>query len=234
METLTKEKMYDLYVTQKLTSGAIAERFGKSKWWTINLLRKYEIPRNPKGGGYNKVDLTGQRFGKYLVVGPAEPDKNGNTKWQCKCDCGTTRAIGRATLVRNEALSCGKCTQKYNWKGYGEISGYYFSRLMHGARRRGIGFDITIEQIWDLFLTQGKTCALSGMPLSFASNLYGKNKHHQTASMDRKDSSKGYTLDNIQWIHKDINFMKQDNSDEYFIRICREVARYNDTKSQSA
>lgn len=227
METLTKEQLCDLYINQCLTSGAIATRFGKNKWWTINLLKKYDIPRKPKGGGYNKVNLQGQRFGKYLVVGMAASDKNGNSKWKCRCDCGTLKNIGRAALTRYQALSCGKCTRRYNWKGYGEISGYYFNRARHGAKRRGLEFNITIEEIWNLFLKQDRKCALSGLPLVFISNAYGKHKHEQTASLDRKDSSKGYTLDNVQWIHKDINFMKQSNSDEYFINMCRAVSNYN-------
>jgi len=37
-----------------------------------------------------------------------------------------------------------------------------------------------------------------------------------TASLDRINSSKGYTLDNVQWVHKTVNIMKQGLSDEDF------------------
>ena len=37
--------------------------------------------------------------------------------------------------------------------------------------------------------------------------------------------SKGYHLNNIQWVHKDINFMKGNLNNEYFIELCKKVAQ---------
>lgn len=56
----------------------------------------------------------------------------------------------------------------------------------------------------------------------------------QTASLDRIDSSKGYVLGNIQWVHKDINKMKLDYDQDYFIDICRRIAEYNSLKDQQS
>jgi hypothetical protein len=44
---------------------------------------------------------------------------------------------------------------------------------------------------------------------------------YSTASIDRIDSSKGYILGNIQWVHKDVNFMKRTYSQEYFVKMCK-------------
>ena len=49
-----------------------------------------------------------------------------------------------------------------------------------------------------------------------------------TASLDRIDSKKAYTVDNIQWVHKDINMLKNKYDQEYFIHMCTLVA--NKTK----
>ena len=45
-----------------------------------------------------------------------------------------------------------------------------------------------------------------------------KKRHNdsKTASLDRIDSSKGYTEDNIQWVHKDVNQMKMDLPEQRF------------------
>ena len=51
----------------------------------------------------------------------------------------------------------------------------------------------------------------------------------QTASLDRIDSTKGYSKDNIQWVHKDINCMKMDFSQQYFIDLCVKVAKNVET-----
>ena len=48
-----------------------------------------------------------------------------------------------------------------------------------------------------------------------------------TASLDRIDSTRGYTVDNIQWIHKDLNRMKWNLPNDYFINICTLVANHN-------
>ena len=48
-----------------------------------------------------------------------------------------------------------------------------------------------------------------------------------TASLDRIDSSRGYVIDNIQWVHKDINWLKNDWSQKEFIELCSRVANHN-------
>lgn len=44
-----------------------------------------------------------------------------------------------------------------------------------------------------------------------------------TASIDRIDSSKGYTKDNIQWVHKNVNIMKMDQTMDQFLYICKKI-----------
>ena len=46
-------------------------------------------------------------------------------------------------------------------------------------------------------------------------------------SLDRIDSLKGYAIDNVQWVHKDINKMKNIHSQPAFINICKLVAMKN-------
>ncbi|MEI7590388.1 MAG: hypothetical protein WCJ49_03650, partial [Deltaproteobacteria bacterium] len=44
----------------------------------------------------NVIDLTGQRFGRLVVLFRVENTPGGQTKWRCRCDCGvdvTTRSI---------------------------------------------------------------------------------------------------------------------------------------------
>ena len=62
-------------------------------------------------------------------------------------------------------------------------------------------------------------CALSGVKL-----IMPTSKNKATASLDRIDSTKDYTLDNVQWVHKDINRMKNVYTQEYFIEMCKRVA----------
>jgi len=48
-----------------------------------------------------------------------------------------------------------------------------------------------------------------------------------TASLDRIDSKLDYRKTNVQWVHKDINMMKRVLKQDYFIKLCTDVADNN-------
>lgn len=90
-------------------------------------------------------------------------------------------------------------------------------------RMNGIDTDINIDFLRDLWAKQQGLCAITNLPLV----LDGKNKSY-AASLDRKDSSKGYTRDNVQFVSCRINWAKSNSSDEdikEFIRIVVEANR---------
>ena len=108
-----------------------------------------------------------------------------------------------------------------NWKGYGDLSGDHWRRIQQGALSRNLELNITIEDAWDVYLQQNGKCAISGVDIILRGQEIGissKQVHKKTtASLDRINSSKGYTIDNIQWIHKDLNQMKSDRTMETFL-----------------
>ena len=55
---------------------------------------------------YNFKDLTGQKFGRLTVIKRADNNKNGSTRWLCKCDCGNTIVISLERDVLNLERSC--------------------------------------------------------------------------------------------------------------------------------
>ncbi len=112
-----------------------------------------------------------------------------------------------------------------NFNGHEEIRGNYFRNLQINASNREIEFCLDIKFIWELYLKQNRKCALSGVDICFGS--YAKHGTRQTASLDRIDSLKGYTEENVQWVHKDINKMKQHFDDEKFIEWCHIISKYN-------
>lgn len=145
---------------------------------------------------------------------------NGRTRVLCHCgECSKEFKATFHNVYRGNYKSCG-CkrtainSRSYKWKGHGEISGSYFIKLIKGAEDRNLIFQITIEQIWDLFLRQNRKCIFTGIELKFP---LSRSDTTQTASLDRINSSKGYVLDNVQWVHKDINIMKQSMNDEEFL-----------------
>jgi hypothetical protein len=99
------------------------------------------------------------------------------------------------------------------------IPSRYFQSLVYGADRRNIIFEISINDIWNQFEKQNHKCALSGLELKFPT--FGEKATEQTASLDRINSDLGYTKDNIQWLHKDVNKMKWELSQDRFLELCR-------------
>ena len=53
-----------------------------------------------------KLDLTGVRFGRWIVVAP-EPSHDDRTFWTCRCDCGSVRIVSTQTLRMHLSQSCG-------------------------------------------------------------------------------------------------------------------------------
>lgn len=56
------------------------------------------------------VDLTGERFGRLVVVGLDETRKSKsgtNAVWRCRCDCGGEKAAFGMNLRRGNTTSCG-------------------------------------------------------------------------------------------------------------------------------
>lgn len=90
---------------------------------------------------------------------------------------------------------------------------------------RNLEMTITIEYIWDLFLQQNRKCALSGVDLLLWK--YAKDTN-ANASLDRIDNTKGYIINNIQWIHKTINKMKTDLKQQEFLDFCIIIGKHQE------
>ena len=64
------------------------------------------------GRGRPAIDLTGQRFGRLLVIASAGRADDGHIAWSCLCDCGKTKKISSNSLTRKSPVqSCG-CMNK--------------------------------------------------------------------------------------------------------------------------
>lgn len=55
----------------------------------------------------NTKDLTGQRFGKLVVLYPTEKRQSRSVVWHCICDCGNEVDISSKNLTYGSSQSCG-------------------------------------------------------------------------------------------------------------------------------
>jgi hypothetical protein len=174
-----------------------------------------------------KESLIGEKFGDWEIISKQVEKYQRWYKLHVRCKCGTEKFVLASTLRRGKSTCCINCANAKHYKGVGNISSTFFSRILEGARVRNIQVSITIDYILDLLQKQKYKCALSGIPL-IMSKTFSKDRTDKesstTASLDRIDSSKGYTPENVQWIHKDINKMKNKFDQNYFIEICKKIS----------
>jgi hypothetical protein len=142
----------------------------------------------------------------------------------CQKELGYKDASERNRSVKKN-LPCKPCSSLLrNHKGaYEEIDIAWFNSKARRAKQRDYDFTLTIEDIWDIYIAQDKVCALSGVPIDFKG----------TASLDRIDNAVGYVRENIQIVHKDVNYMKYIYSQDYFIKMCNLVASKHKVERES-
>lgn len=80
-----------------------------------------------------RIDLTGMRFGHWTAISAQDKSKHGGeTKWICRCDCGTIRAVSSYRLRNGLSKSCG-CSigdaQREARKKHDDLVGKRFGKL---------------------------------------------------------------------------------------------------------
>jgi hypothetical protein len=214
--------------------GASCADIGKEFGMSRQLVRwRFTSAGKPVKKAIRDTDLTGRVSGRLTALHKAPDDprskKNGAAYWTCRCECGKVLNVLGQKIRTKHTQSCGciRRTGKRHWIGHGEISGTYWSVVVRGAEDRGLPMEVTIEHAWDLFLKQKRLCAFTGIELGFSRTRVKSSE--QTASFDRIDSSKGYVVGNVQWVHKHVNVMKQATGDDEFIGWCMTIAHHSET-----
>jgi len=158
------------------------------------------------------------------------------TQLQCLClHCNNEAIIPYTMFGRQKSCGCfdhRKNQNHPNFKGYGEIHAGMWKQYYKNATRRGLPFKISLKQGWVLFLKQNRKCALSGIDLQMWPGSGYSERSQGTASLDRIDNKKGYTKNNVQWVHKDLNRMKSNFVQEDFTMWCHKVHDYMEEKNE--
>ena len=88
------------------------------------------------------------------------------------------------------------------------------------ANKKGLDFDIDLDFMYYLLNKQKGLCNISKLPMTF----YFKNNHRKyNLSVDRIDSTRGYTKDNVQLVCDVVNRMKLDLSMKEFVTLCKTI-----------
>lgn len=176
-------------------------------------------------------ELTGKKFGRYTVLGFA---RRHNTRryWACKCDCGNEREVSTAGLCTGVQKSCGCLkldmlrSSKSIEHGLAAKRDVYRNYRQH-ARRKGLPFELSYD---DFINVAAQNCFYCGLPPANKQKPKGHNGDFIYQGIDRKDNTKGYTMDNVLPCCEMCNKAKRDKEyDEFLEWIKRIVATWTDT-----
>ena len=150
------------------------------------------------------IDLTGQRFGRLVVVERVENSADGRARWLCRCDCGQSKTVLGEHLKKGRTKSCGCAKSESSSKRFkkhgGRNSKLY--RIWSNMKDRcnnpdckvysdygGRGIKVCKEWIDDFSAFQKWALA---------------NGYKEGLTIDRKDNDKGYSPDNCRWTDRKI------------------------------
>lgn len=101
---------------------------------------------------------------------------------------------------------------------------YKLQQALKGTRRRSkeknIYNDLTLDYLMYLWEKQSGKCALTGMQMTYK---FYEGRVNSNLSVDRIDSAKGYSKDNVQLVCMVANQMKNDLTMSEFIELCEAV-----------
>ena len=176
---------------------------------------------------YENILEEGQQYNSWTITGPIVMD--GEAKVHVTCRCGYSAAVSCYAIFKGSSKGCLECDRKkrlgagnHTWRGFDKIPGSFMQRYKRTALRKNRQWTITPEIVNQVYINQKYKCALTGIPIDFENKNYDIG-YTCTASLDRIDSKKGYTPENIQLVHKDVNMMKNHYPQDYFIKMCKLV-----------
>jgi hypothetical protein len=159
--------------------------------------------------------LEGKRFSKLIVISREENHKAGQPyKWNCFCACGRYCKVTGPHLVRGDSKSCGGC----RWKD--RAFRQLWCEYKVSAKRRDISWRLTEKQFRNI---TSAPCYYTGR-LPSKSRTLGTDTYVYNG-IDRKDNTKGYTVENSVPCCSEVNYAKLDMSYSDFIQLCKEVTQ---------
>jgi len=142
-------------------------------------------------------------------------------RWCSTCsDCGVEQAYTRKDHAKQSELNSWRCkpcnAADKSFSSNLPVGNQQrtFNKFKKSAKSRGLLWDLSLEQMFQSF---DGTCALTGWTISI-------EYKSETASLDRIDSGKPYTQDNIQWVHTMVNMCKNKYDQKKFVEMCQAVS----------
>lgn len=150
-------------------------------------------------------NLTGQRFGKLIVLGIATQDRYGHYFWRCLCDCGKEHIVSSSSLISGKVKSCG-CL-KIETAGIQNLR-HGHSKGRHKGRKLSKTYRAWENMITRCYNKKGKffkdyggrgITVCDDWRNDFANFLGDMGESPEGMTLERIDNDKGYFKGNCKW-----------------------------------
>lgn len=136
-----------------------------------------------------RLELTGSRFGNWIVLEKGDLGSRGEIFWLCKCDCGNEKLVRAGLLRSGNSSSCGctrgkhRMSKSRTYKSWDSMRQRCNNPNAPDYSRYG-GRGIEVCRRWQS---------------SFQNFLDDMGERPEGKTLDRADNSKGYEPDNCRW-----------------------------------
>ena len=171
--------------------------------------------------------MIGEKFTRLTVKKFSHKDENHRKWWVCVCDCGVEKTLHTGNLRSGNTRSCG-CLARDSAKNrvlpndIAVINQIILQYKRH-AKDRGINFELPYETVERLVRGSCYYCGVIGGNLKKTKNLKEGFRHN---GIDRVDSSKNYTEENVVSCCGACNISKRDMSAKEFIFMAMRIASH--------
>lgn len=211
-----------------ITKGSFLRNGTTKSCGCLQFLQRQKMGRANK---YRYKDLSGKRFGRWLVVQRADNAKGGVT-YECICDCGTKKNVLARSLLGGVSQSCG-CLKAEKTAEQSRTHGLSKHPLYH------VMVDM-MDRCYNPRAQEYKNYGKRGITICDEwRNDYGsfvrwglEHGYAKGLQIDRIDNSKGYSPSNCRFVTPSVNANNRRNTVMIEVRgqvlPCAEAARiYN-------
>jgi len=162
------------------------------------------------------IEISGKRFNRLTVIKRIYPNnRNNKVTWLCKCDCGNETIVSGADIRRGHTKSCG-CLRNEKVGALNRLNSPEIAtkrQVINGyknhARERNLKYELTEKQFTEI---TKRNCFYCGAKPSNRIAPRSNNEEYIYNGIDRLDSNKSYTIDNVVTCCKFCNAAKRDLS----------------------
>ena len=166
----------------------------------------------------------GDKFSSLQILSFPKKTKKGKISYQfaeVKCDCGVIFLACSSSLrtgITKRCINCAMKEREKNKRITPQLEQLYKQKILARCAYCKFECDLTIEEFGEIISKDCYYCGKSPVPsVKFKKRKYNNTKPFLANTVDRIDSSKGYTKSNCLPCCKTCNTMKMNLSLEEFL-----------------